>query len=83
MALSGSVLALTFWPVIRSDTKLVAFTTLAAILALHALLAVGCKLYFFQQPSSIPSPTLLHPTAAQMVKLPGGTNATQHVKSSR
>ncbi|KAK9957373.1 hypothetical protein ABG768_019599 [Culter alburnus] len=48
MVISGSVLVLTFWPAVRDDTKLTAFTTMAVIVSLHALLAVGCKLYFFQ-----------------------------------
>lgn len=48
MVISGSVLVLTFWPAVRDDTKLMAFATMAVIVSLHALLAVGCKLYFFQ-----------------------------------
>ncbi|XP_067231240.1 protein YIPF2 [Chanodichthys erythropterus] len=48
MVISGSVLVLTFWPAVRDDTKLTAFSTMAVIVSLHALLAVGCKLYFFQ-----------------------------------
>ncbi|XP_051742217.1 protein YIPF2 [Ctenopharyngodon idella] len=48
MVISGSVLVMTFWPAVRDDTKLTAFTTMAVIVSLHALLAVGCKLYFFQ-----------------------------------
>lgn len=43
MGISGSVLVLTFWPVVRGDTKWMSVATLAAIVALHALLAVGCK----------------------------------------
>ncbi|KAK7167873.1 hypothetical protein R3I94_002057 [Phoxinus phoxinus] len=48
MVISGSVLVLTFWPAVRDDTKLTAFATMAVIVSLHALLAVGFKLYFFQ-----------------------------------
>ncbi|KAG1968169.1 protein YIPF2 [Pimephales promelas] len=48
MVISGSVLVMTFWPAVRDDTKLTAFATMAVIVSLHALLAVGCKLYFFQ-----------------------------------
>ncbi|MGH0189385.1 UNVERIFIED_CONTAM: hypothetical protein FKN15_035245 [Acipenser sinensis] len=44
MALSGSVLVLTFWPVIRDDTKPASIATVTAILLLHALLAIGCKI---------------------------------------
>ncbi|KAG7505120.1 YIPF1-like [Solea senegalensis] len=43
MVISGSVLVLTFWPVVRDDTKLMAVATVATIVVLHALLAVGCK----------------------------------------
>lgn len=48
MLISGSVLVLTFWPVVRDDTKMTAFGTVAIIIVLHALLATGCKLYFFE-----------------------------------
>ena len=41
--ISGSVLVLTFWPVVREDTKLMAVATIATIVALHTLLAIGCK----------------------------------------
>ncbi|TWW69431.1 Protein YIPF2 YIP1 family member 2 [Takifugu flavidus] len=41
--ISGSVLVLTFWPVVRDDTKVVAMATLATIVLLHTLLAIGCK----------------------------------------
>ncbi|KAI1884478.1 hypothetical protein AGOR_G00226800 [Albula goreensis] len=48
MVISGSLLVITFWPAVREDTKLTAFATVATIVLLHALLAIGCKLYFFQ-----------------------------------
>ncbi|XP_016134674.1 protein YIPF1-like [Sinocyclocheilus grahami] len=51
MVISGSVLVMTFWPAICDDTKLTAFATMAVIVSLHALLAVGFKLYFFQTPT--------------------------------
>lgn len=63
MLISGSVLVLTFWPVVREDTKPMAAVTLAAMLVLHMLLAVGCKLYFFQTappPDPAPTPAPLH-----------------------
>uniref|UniRef100_A0A3Q3X340 Protein YIPF n=1 Tax=Mola mola TaxID=94237 RepID=A0A3Q3X340_MOLML len=41
--ISGSVLVLTFWPVVRDDTKVMAVATIVAIVALHTLLAIGCK----------------------------------------
>lgn len=34
---------LTFWPVVRDDTKVVSMATLATIVVLHTLLAIGCK----------------------------------------
>lgn len=43
MVISGSVLVLTFWPVVRDDTKVTAVATVATIVVLHTLLAVGCK----------------------------------------
>ena len=43
MVISGSVLVITFWPVVRDDTKATAFATMATIVVLHALLAIGCK----------------------------------------
>ncbi|KAA0705608.1 Protein YIPF2 YIP1 family member 2 [Triplophysa tibetana] len=48
MVISGSVLVITFWPTVRDDTKLTAFATMAVIVSLHALLAIGFKMYFFQ-----------------------------------
>lgn len=48
MVISGSVLVLTFWPIVREDTKVMAGVTLVSIVVLHTLLAVGCKMYFFQ-----------------------------------
>ncbi|CAL9693939.1 unnamed protein product [Knipowitschia caucasica] len=61
MVVSGSVLVLTFWPVVREDTKAMALTAVVTIVALHALLAVGCKMYFFQNAAQL-SP--LQPTTA-------------------
>ncbi|XP_074059515.1 protein YIPF2 [Macrotis lagotis] len=52
VSLSGAVLLLTFWPLVRSDTKVISAVLLTVMVALHALLAIGCKLYFFQ---SLPS----------------------------
>ena len=43
LCLSGSVLALTFWPAVRDDHPRVAIAIMSAIVALHTLLAVGCK----------------------------------------
>lgn len=43
LALSASGLVFTLWPVVREDTRLVAAVLLSAVVLLHALLAVGCK----------------------------------------
>uniref|UniRef100_A0A3P8W526 Protein YIPF n=1 Tax=Cynoglossus semilaevis TaxID=244447 RepID=A0A3P8W526_CYNSE len=56
MVISGSVLVLTFWPAVRDEAKLIAVATVVAILLLHTLLAVGCKMYFFHSATSIPPP---------------------------
>ncbi|KAM5233203.1 protein YIPF2 isoform 1-T2 [Hipposideros larvatus] len=48
LALSASGLVFTLWPVVREDTRLVASVLLSAVVLLHALLAMGCKFYFFQ-----------------------------------
>ncbi|XP_022527550.1 protein YIPF2 [Astyanax mexicanus] len=70
MVISGSVLVITFWPVVRDDTKTTAFVSMAAIVLLHALLAIGCKMYFFQTaepiavlPDSTVTPAPLNHTA--------------------
>lgn len=55
MVISGSVLVLTFWPVVRDDTKVMAVATVVTILVLHTLLAIGCKMYFFQAALHIPT----------------------------
>ncbi|KAF7698280.1 protein YIPF2 [Silurus meridionalis] len=59
MVVSGSVLVITFWPAVRDDTRTTALSVMVAIMLLHALLAIGCKLYFFNSvmppPSSSPT----------------------------
>ncbi|MEE6495600.1 hypothetical protein FKM82_002093 [Ascaphus truei] len=50
MCLSGTVLMLTFWPAVREDNRRIAVTTMVTIMLLHALLAVGFKVYFFDPP---------------------------------
>lgn len=68
IVISGSVLVLTFWPVVRDDTKVMAVATVATIVVLHTLLAVGCKMYFFQiadhVPPTTPSTPPIHITLA-------------------
>uniref|UniRef100_A0A2K6NUP0 Protein YIPF n=1 Tax=Rhinopithecus roxellana TaxID=61622 RepID=A0A2K6NUP0_RHIRO len=76
LGLSATGLVFTLWPVVREDTRLVAMVLLSAVVLLHALLAVGCKLYFFQslppenvapppQITSLPSNIALPPTLPQ------------------
>lgn len=54
LCLSGSVLVLTFWPAVRDDHPKVMISILSAIVLLNALLAVGCKTYFFDKPEELP-----------------------------
>lgn len=46
MAVSGSVLVITFWPAVRDDTKTTALSVMAVIVLLHALLTIGCKVVY-------------------------------------
>ncbi|XP_041512643.1 protein YIPF2 isoform X2 [Microtus oregoni] len=75
LALSSAGLVFTLWPVVREDTRLVATALLSVVVLLHALLALGCKLYFFQPlplehvvpgPQATPlSPSVLLSTSAR------------------
>uniref|UniRef100_A0A2R9BJA4 Protein YIPF n=6 Tax=Homininae TaxID=207598 RepID=A0A2R9BJA4_PANPA len=76
LGLSAAGLVFTLWPVVREDTRLVATVLLSVVVLLHALLAMGCKLYFFQslppenvapppQITSLPSNIALSPTLPQ------------------
>jgi len=65
MALSGTVLLLTFWPAVEDDDKKVAGIVLAVIFLLHGLLAVGFKLYFFHAPPE-KAVTVVNPTSGNM-----------------
>jgi hypothetical protein len=58
-ALSGSVLLMTAWPAVQGDKRCI---ILAAILALHLLLAAGFMRYFFHVPpmTDIPASPLLN-----------------------
>lgn len=53
LCLSGSVLVLTFWPAVRDDHPKVYIAILSAIVTFNALLAVGCKMYFFSAPAPV------------------------------
>uniref|UniRef100_G1SJK8 Protein YIPF n=1 Tax=Oryctolagus cuniculus TaxID=9986 RepID=G1SJK8_RABIT len=48
LALSAAGLVFTLWPVVREDSRLAAAALLSTVVLLHTLLAMGCKLYFFQ-----------------------------------
>ncbi|XP_076838748.1 protein YIPF2 [Brachyhypopomus gauderio] len=63
MVISGSVLVITFWPAVRDDTKTAALVSMVVIVLLHALLAIGCKLYFFQTAVQTVSPSPPQTTA--------------------
>lgn len=45
LALSATGLVFTLWPIVREDTRLVASLLLSAVVLLHALLAMGCKVW--------------------------------------
>ncbi|NP_001088769.1 Yip1 domain family member 1 L homeolog [Xenopus laevis] len=67
MSLSSLVLLLAFWPHIQRDNKVVVISLMAVMVALHVLLAVGCKLYFFRPlPTSNNSDSSAN-TAAQKI----------------
>ncbi|XP_072547059.1 protein YIPF1 [Salminus brasiliensis] len=69
LCLSGSVLVLTFWPAIRDDHPRVVLAVTVAIVALHVLLAVGCKAYFFSTYDSSTPMTSTGPAAETKVML--------------
>lgn len=54
LCLSGSVLVMTFWPAVRDDHPKVYIAILSTIVAFNVLLAIGCKMYFFSKPESVP-----------------------------
>ncbi|CAH2273054.1 YIPF2 isoform X1 [Pelobates cultripes] len=49
MSISGFVLVLAFWPHIRNDNKMASLGMVIGMIALHVLMAVGFKMYFFQK----------------------------------
>ncbi|KAK1340031.1 LOW QUALITY PROTEIN: hypothetical protein QTO34_018595 [Cnephaeus nilssonii] len=57
LGISGSVLAMTFWPAVREDNRRVALATIVTIVLLHTLLSVGCLAYFFDAPELDHLPT--------------------------
>ncbi|XP_054039506.1 LOW QUALITY PROTEIN: protein YIPF2 [Rissa tridactyla] len=67
--LSASVLALTFWPLARPEGRATALALVATVTSLHALLAVGCKLYFFQRPPNA-GPVAAATAAAEGLRAP-------------
>ncbi|CAJ1072632.1 protein YIPF1 [Xyrichtys novacula] len=70
LCLSGSVLVMTFWPAVRDDHPKVIIAILSAVVLLNALLAVGCKAYFFSKPEPIlqventPAAVMIKPTSS-------------------
>ncbi|XP_064445176.1 protein YIPF1 isoform X1 [Mirounga angustirostris] len=46
LGVSGSVLAMTFWPAVREDNRRIALATIGTIVLLHTLLSVGCLFSF-------------------------------------
>ncbi|XP_061084469.1 protein YIPF2-like [Conger conger] len=70
MAISGSVLVITFWPVVRDDTKVAAAITVTTIVLLHALLAIGCELFFFQTSEHTVAPTGTPPSSNHTAPMP-------------
>ncbi|XP_055284861.1 protein YIPF2 isoform X2 [Moschus berezovskii] len=78
LALSAAGLVFTLWPVVREDSRLAAGVLLSVVVLLHALLAMGCKFYFFQplppepmasphQATPPPPATMLPPTLPRSV----------------
>ncbi|XP_037361709.1 protein YIPF2 isoform X1 [Talpa occidentalis] len=63
LVLSAASLVFALWPVVREDTRLVAAVLLSTIVLLHALLAMGCKVYFFQ-PLPLPPENMAPPPQA-------------------
>uniref|UniRef100_G1QTG0 Protein YIPF n=2 Tax=Nomascus leucogenys TaxID=61853 RepID=G1QTG0_NOMLE len=59
LGISGSVLAMTFWPAVREDNRRVALATVVTIVLLHMLLSVGCLAYFFDAPEMDYLPTII------------------------
>ncbi|MBZ3890881.1 Protein YIPF1 [Sciurus carolinensis] len=57
LGISGSVLAMTFWPAVREDNRRIALATIVTIVLLHMLLSVGCLAYFFDAPEMDHLPT--------------------------
>ncbi|XP_008432608.1 protein YIPF1 [Poecilia reticulata] len=70
LCLSSSVLVMTFWPALRDDHPKVIIATVAGIVLLNGLLAVGCKMYFFSEPKL--GPGHVSPPAA---KITNGTSS--------
>ncbi|XP_041805367.1 protein YIPF1 [Chelmon rostratus] len=71
LCLSGSVLALTFWPAVRDDHPKVIITVMSAVVLLNVLLAVGCKAYFFSKPE--PALPVENLATTKGIKVPSST----------
>ncbi|XP_061586996.1 protein YIPF1 [Cololabis saira] len=62
LCLSGSVLAMTFWPAVRDDHPKVMIAIMSGIVLMNVLLVVGCKMYFYTKPLQDQSVTSSVPT---------------------
>ncbi|XP_008275397.1 protein YIPF1 [Stegastes partitus] len=71
LCLSGSVLMMTFWPAVREDHPKMIIAIMAGIVMLNALLAIGCKIYFFGKP--IQAPAIDSPPANESIKAASST----------
>ncbi|XP_038626967.1 protein YIPF2 isoform X2 [Tachyglossus aculeatus] len=69
---SGSMLVFTFWPLVRSDTKMAATALLTGMIALHVLLAIACKTLPHLSPGSLSSSTP-SPLLKTSLPTPSGT----------
>lgn len=73
--LSGGVLVITFWPVVKDETKNLAAVFLGLIFLCHLGLAAGFVLYFFHVPP--PAGATILTTTAAPTKAPGKLQQSQ------
>lgn len=79
VALSGSVLITTFWPVFSEDgNKKLAIGTMVLIILLHALLGIGFMMYFFHYPT----PANMTSTTTMSTITSHQTNSTDLIQNS-
>lgn len=68
LCLSGTVLVMTIWPAVREDHPKVIMAIMSTIVLFNALLAVGCKTYFFSRPE--PGLLVVNSVATEMINTP-------------